>query len=173
MLSADLGVPVTLQIVKEIRQRYELGEIETTEDVIKIANNSSGFRYLKLDKSQKTAELLKEGMRLDLGGIGKGFALDEAFKVLISKGFSKVLVSAGGDILVGDPPPGKQGWKIALLGLSDSEAEYVLLENLNEDTGDQSLEIAVDLFNRMRRNISDRNTLYGYLSDDKWRDLEW
>ena len=100
-----------------------------SEDVIKIANNSSGFRYLKLDKSQKTAELLKEGMRLDLGGIGKGFALDEAFKVLISNGFSKVLVSAGGDILVGDPPPGKQGWKIALLGLSDSEAEYVLLEN--------------------------------------------
>ena len=47
------------------------------------------------------------------------------------------------------------------------------LENLNEDTGDQSLEIAVDLFNRMRRNISDRNTLYGYLSDDKWRHLEW
>ena len=47
------------------------------------------------------------------------------------------------------------------------------LENLNEDTGDQSLEIAVDLFNRMGRNISDRNTLYGYLSDDKWRDLEW
>ena len=47
------------------------------------------------------------------------------------------------------------------------------LENLNEDTVDQSLEIAVDLFNRMRRNISDRNTLYGYLSDDKWRDLDW
>ncbi len=34
-------------------------------------------------------------------------------------------------------------------------------------------EVAVDMFKRMRRNISDRNTLYGYLSDDKWRDLEW
>ena len=47
------------------------------------------------------------------------------------------------------------------------------LEALHEDTGDQSLEVAVDMFKRMRRNISDRNTLYGYLSDDKWRDLEW
>ena len=47
------------------------------------------------------------------------------------------------------------------------------LEALHEDTGEQSLEVAVDLFNRMRRNISGRNTLYGYLSDDKWRDLEW
>jgi len=47
------------------------------------------------------------------------------------------------------------------------------LEALHEDTGDQSLEITVDLFNKMRRNISGRNTLYGYLSDDKWRELEW
>ena len=47
------------------------------------------------------------------------------------------------------------------------------LEALHEDTGDQSLEVAVDLFNIMRRNISGRNTLYGHLSDDKWRDLEW
>ena len=99
------------------------------EDAIKIANNSSGYRYLKLDKFLKTAELLKDGMRLDLGGIAKGFALDEAFKLLISKGFSKVLVSAGGDILVGEPPPGKQGWKIALLGLGDSVTEYIFLKN--------------------------------------------
>jgi|TARA_B110000116_G_scaffold137209_1_gene119048 hypothetical protein len=47
------------------------------------------------------------------------------------------------------------------------------LEALHEDTGDQSLEVTVDLFNKMRRNISGRNTLYGYLSDDKWRELEW
>jgi len=47
------------------------------------------------------------------------------------------------------------------------------LEALHEDTGDQSLEVAVDLFKKMRRNISGRNTLYGYLSDDQWRELEW
>jgi len=47
------------------------------------------------------------------------------------------------------------------------------LEALYEDTGDQSLEVALDMFDRMRRNISGRNTLHGYLSDDKWRDLEW
>ncbi len=47
------------------------------------------------------------------------------------------------------------------------------LEALHEDTGEESLEVAVDLFKRMRRNISGRNTLYGYLSDDQWRELEW
>ena len=47
------------------------------------------------------------------------------------------------------------------------------LQALHEDTGEESLEVAVDLFKKMRRNISGRNTLYGYLSDDKWRELEW
>ena len=47
------------------------------------------------------------------------------------------------------------------------------LEALHEDTEDQALEISIDIFDRLRRNISGRNTLYGYLSDDKWRDLEW
>ena len=47
------------------------------------------------------------------------------------------------------------------------------LEALHEDTGEESLEEAVDLFKKIRRNISGRNTLYGYLSDDKWRELEW
>ena len=47
------------------------------------------------------------------------------------------------------------------------------LDVLHEDTEDQALEVAIDIFKRMRRNISGRNTLYGYLSDEKWRDLEW
>ena len=47
------------------------------------------------------------------------------------------------------------------------------LEALHEDTEDQALEVSIDIFDRLRRNISGRNTLYGYLSDDKWRDLEW
>ena len=47
------------------------------------------------------------------------------------------------------------------------------LEALHEENNDQALEVSIDIFNRLRRNISGRNTLYGYLSDDKWRELEW
>ena len=47
------------------------------------------------------------------------------------------------------------------------------LEALHEENNDPALEISIDIFNRLRRNISGRNTLYGYLSDDMWRDLEW
>jgi len=47
------------------------------------------------------------------------------------------------------------------------------LESLHEDTNDESLLVTLDILNRMRRNLGSRNTLYGYLSDDQWRDLEW
>ncbi|MFL2940507.1 MAG: hypothetical protein ACJZ4D_01380 [Candidatus Poseidoniales archaeon] len=47
------------------------------------------------------------------------------------------------------------------------------LEVLQEENNDEALEVSIDIFNRLRRNISGRNTLYGYLSDDMWRDLEW
>ena len=47
------------------------------------------------------------------------------------------------------------------------------LEVLQEENNDEALEVSIDIFNRLRRNVSGRNTLYGYLSDDMWRDLEW
>ena len=47
------------------------------------------------------------------------------------------------------------------------------LEALHEDTNDESLLVTLDILNSMRRNLASRNNLYGYLSDDKWRDLEW
>lgn len=56
--------------------------------------------------------LLRPGMRLDAGGIAKGFALDEATRVLRSHGIRSSLVSGAGDIVVTEPPPGERGWRI-------------------------------------------------------------
>ena len=100
------------------------------EYVIENARMASGYRALKLDGDAKTAELTKLRVRLDLGGIAKGFALDEALKVLREHGLRQVLVSAGGDIAAGDAPPGKPGWKIALLGLKENAAaEFIWVSN--------------------------------------------
>ena len=50
-------------------------------------------------------------MRLDLGGIAKGYAVDEAMAVLAKHGIDRALVEVGGDIGLGAPPPGKPGWR--------------------------------------------------------------
>ena len=56
----------------------------------------------------------RDSVRLDLGGIAKGYALDAAARVLESRGLRTFLIDGGGDLLLGDPPPGKSGWRVAL-----------------------------------------------------------
>ena len=89
-----------------------------------------GFHRLKLDAKKCTAELTGPGTRLDLGGIAKGHALDEALAVLKKHGLLQALVSAGGDIVAGAAPPGKKGWRVALIGLrEEGKPELLWLAN--------------------------------------------
>ena len=62
-------------------------------------------------------------MRLDVGGIAKGYASQAAIDVLRSQGITRALVGGAGDIVVADPPPDVAGWTIAIAGLNPSEAE--------------------------------------------------
>jgi thiamine biosynthesis lipoprotein len=72
-----------------------------------------GYRNVKLDPKKRTMQLLIPGMQLDLGGIAKGYAADEALKVLREKhGIKQALVAAAGDITCGDPPPDKEAWEV-------------------------------------------------------------
>jgi thiamine biosynthesis lipoprotein len=53
-------------------------------------------------------------MQLDVGGIAKGYAADEALAVLKQLDIPSALVAASGDLAFGDPPPGQRGWKIGV-----------------------------------------------------------
>lgn len=70
-----------------------------------------GFRYIKLLDDQQIV-FLKSGMRLDFGGIAKGYAVDEVYKVLMNSGVRYALVDGGGDIYAGAHPEHKNGWPV-------------------------------------------------------------
>lgn len=72
---------------------------------------------MTLDPMARTVRLARPGMKLDLGGIAKGYASEEAVKVLKRQGLPRALVAGAGDIVVGDPPPGLGGWTIAIAPL--------------------------------------------------------
>ena len=74
-----------------------------------------GFHRLELDAHHSSIRV-PPGMRLDLGGIAKGYILQEALAVLRSAGVTRALVESGGDIVVGDAPPGREGWTIDVPG---------------------------------------------------------
>lgn len=79
---------------------------------IAVALRSCGYRHLQLASGR--VRLRVDGMKLDVGGIGKGFAAQEAVRALRGLGISRVLVAMSGDLAVGDAPPGREGWSIQI-----------------------------------------------------------
>lgn len=100
-----------------------MGELVPEEEVQEAAR-SVGYRNIRFDDARRRVELLKSGMKLDAGGIGKGFASDEALTVLRDHGIHSALVASAGDIAVGEAPPGREGWEVALNVVSE-EGERV------------------------------------------------
>ncbi len=85
------------------------------------------YRLLRLDREKRTAQLCRPGMELDPGGIAKGYVISEALEVLQKRGIRSALVDAGGDIALGDPPPGKPGWRVGVSARKRTEKPELLL----------------------------------------------
>jgi FAD:protein FMN transferase len=79
---------------------------------VEAARAAVGWRGVRLDASRRAIRLERSGMRLDLGGIAKGYILQEARRALRLHGVTRTLIESGGDIVVGDAPPGQPGWRI-------------------------------------------------------------
>src|SRR6202165_3058067 len=61
------------------------------------------FRHVLLDPKNQTVQFSQQGVRIDLGGIAKGYSVDKGIEVLQSRGFTRAYVSAGGDSrIIGD-----------------------------------------------------------------------
>lgn len=84
-----------------------------------------GWRMMTLNDKDQTVQLAKPGMRLDLGGIAKGYAGDEAQRVLKENGITRAMIDIG-DIVLSDPPPNAKGWSIEV---PDSKKPAMLLSN--------------------------------------------
>ena len=107
-----------------------------------------GYKNMLLDALRHNVELLVPEMHLDVGGMAKGYAVDEALKVLKKQGVTRALVAAGGDIAASDAPPGESGWRIMITPL-DAEgappARYVMLRHSAVSTsGDTHQRVEID-----------------------------
>jgi len=85
------------------------------------AREAVGWQGIEFDKSRRAVRLARQDMQLDLGGIAKGFILEEARHTLEAEGVRRALIEAGGDIVVGDAPPDRDGWRIDVI---DADKEF-------------------------------------------------
>jgi thiamine biosynthesis lipoprotein len=109
----DVTVGPVVRLWRLSRRNHRLPD----EEKLAKARSLVGYRNVELDAKARTVRLLKAGMQLDLGGIAKGYAADEALAVLKKNGIESALVAAGGDIAVSAPPPDKDGWDVAIAPL--------------------------------------------------------
>ncbi len=108
------------------RRARRLGELPD-RDALRDALALTGTG--KLVVGDHTAELRVPGMRIDLGGIGKGFAAEEAVATLKQDGIRDALVALGGDIVALGAPPDGEGWTIAISGMRDALPASVLVRD--------------------------------------------
>ena len=106
----DVTVGPYVRLWRRARRQAQLPSDERLAE----ARARVGHERLELDHERRAARLLAPEMRLDLGGIAKGYALDEALEVLRAHGIERALVDGGGDLLLGAPPPGEAGWSVAV-----------------------------------------------------------
>jgi len=124
----DVTCGPLVQLWRRARRQREL----PASDKLAVARKSVGFSKLVLGEKARTAKLAAPDMRLDLGAIAKGFAADEALKKLRAHGIGRALVAGGGDMAVGDAPPGRSGWRVELAAHDAAgapPAEFIELEN--------------------------------------------
>jgi thiamine biosynthesis lipoprotein len=89
------------------------------------------YRNVALDAEKRTVFLSQPGMMLDLGAIAKGYAADEAVKIIEKHGIRAALIDLGGNIFVYGARNGKKSWRIGVqdpLGERDQSLGIVEIE---------------------------------------------
>ncbi len=125
----DVTVGPLVSLWRKARRAKKLPNPET----LAAAKQRVGYQFVRLDERARTVELLKPGMRLDFGGIVKGYAADQAQAVLkASQGLPQAaLVRIS--VAISPPasrPPGQSGWRIGLQGLG-AEGEAAARRNFS------------------------------------------
>lgn len=145
--ASDGAFDVTIGPVVDLWRRARRKKELPNPAAPKAALERVGYEHILIDEKAGTVELRKENMRLDLGGIAKGYAADEALRVLREHGVARALCAAAGDIVAGDPPPGEKGWRVGIAPLEKPDgppSRFLSLANRAVSTsGDafQSVEI--------------------------------
>ena len=98
------------------RKSTQQGQVPSKKQIRK-ALNKVGFENIWLDTSEMRVQLRKKDMQLDFGGIAKGYLGDQLAQFLRSRNIQSYLIDLGGDLVVGDAPPGKASWKIQVPNL--------------------------------------------------------
>ncbi len=136
---------------------------------VAVARELTGLDYLRLDAESYSAEVLTEGVQLDLGGIGKGFAADRMAEILREWSLGQALVLAGASsVLSVSVPEGMSGWPIRLRNPakpSEILAKFELKEGAISGSGEKLGQHIIDPRNAEAGPITGRHAAWSMAPD--------
>ncbi len=151
--AAKTSVPVTKEMFELVARSVEFSElsggafditfasvgcmfdyrngVKPTAERIAAALPGIDYRHIRLDRRRYTIQFARDGVRIDLGGIAKGHAVDNCVALLKARGVKEALVMAGGDSrvlgdkrgrpwMVGIRDPRRQDAIVAMIPLVDA-----------------------------------------------------
>ncbi len=101
-----------------------LPDRDTAKKMVRLIN----YRNIELDRSRCTVFLKEKGMRIGFGGIGKGYAAEQAKKIMMGMGVDSGIVNASGDLAIWGYQPDDSPWTI---GIVDPNARGQVFSWLN------------------------------------------
>ena len=101
------------------------------QKTLSLAIKASSFASLIIDRKKKTLTKKDHLTRLDFGGIAKGYTADKMLNYLQEHDLKSCSISAGGDVIVGNPPPGRLYWIIRINPFGDSNSETMRVKLSN------------------------------------------
>jgi thiamine biosynthesis lipoprotein len=117
--------PETMECLQQARAAYDLTSgafdisvgawMPAPEHGLDVTSPKAGMDLIRLDGEAMTVTRLDEAVQLDLGAIGKGFALDKISQLLAEWGIRAALVHGGASTALAlEPPPGMAGWPVTI-----------------------------------------------------------
>jgi thiamine biosynthesis lipoprotein len=90
--------------VDSVGQHYDFRARQRPDsETVEAERENIDYRYVQLDKAAGSVTFLKEGVRINLGGIAKGYVVERGIDILRHRGVENAIVTAGGDSrLLGD-----------------------------------------------------------------------
>ena len=117
----DISVGPLVELWKE---SLEQGFVPAKAEIHKILPLVN-YGNIEIDSRRNLVRFKRKGIKIDLGGIAKGYAVDRAIKALRKKGVKNCLIEAGGDLFASGKGINKKGW---LIGLRNPRESNLILE---------------------------------------------
>lgn len=108
----DVTIGPMTKLWRAIRQASEPNKLPS-DSIVQMLDQRVGYGFVLL-KEPNQVQFTRSKIEFDFGGIAKGYAAERVLHSLSTHGIQRAMINAGGDVTVGDPPPGKYHWEIVV-----------------------------------------------------------